>query len=82
MSLVGPRPQVPKEVELYDETAARRLLVKPGMTGLWQINGRSSLSWEEALRFDLFYVENWTFSMDLGILIKTIKVVLAQEGSA
>ena len=82
MSLVGPRPQVPKEVELYDETAARRLLVKPGMTGLWQINGRSSLSWEEALRLDLFYVENWTFSMDLGILIKTIKVVLAQEGSA
>ena len=58
------------------------MLVKPGMTGLWQINGRSSLSWEEALRFDLFYVENWTFSMDLGILIKTIKVVLAQEGSA
>ena len=82
MSLVGPRPQVPKEVGLYDETAARRLLVKPGMTGLWQVNGRSSLSWEEALRLDLFYVENWTLSMDLGILIKTIKVVLAQEGSA
>ncbi|SPF68205.1 Bacterial sugar transferase [Propionibacterium ruminifibrarum] len=82
MSLVGPRPQVPKEVELYDETAARRLLVKPGMTGLWQVNGRSSLTWEEALRFDLFYVENWTLSMDLMILLKTIKVVLTQEGSA
>ena len=82
MSLVGPRPQVPKEVELYDENAARRLLVKPGMTGLWQVNGRSSLSWEEALRFDLFYVENWTFLMDLVILLRTVKVVLAQEGSA
>ena len=73
---------MPKEVELYDENAARRLLVKPGMTGLWQVNGRSSLSWEEALRFDLFYVENWTFLMDLVILLRTVKVVLAQEGSA
>ncbi|MDO4243407.1 MAG: sugar transferase [Actinomyces sp.] len=82
MSLVGPRPQVPQEVELYDETAARRLLVKPGMTGMWQVNGRSRLSWEEALRFDLFYVENWTFSLDLQILLKTVKVVLAREGSA
>lgn len=82
MSLVGPRPQVPKEVELYDETAARRLLVKPGMTGLWQVSGRSSLSWEEALRLDLFYVENWTFLMDLKILLRTVKVVLTQEGSA
>ena len=81
MSLVG-EAQVPKEVELYDENAARRLLVKPGMTGLWQVNGRSSLSWEEALRFDLFYVENWTFLMDLVILLRTVKVVLAQEGSA
>ena len=52
------------------------------MTGLWQVNGRSSLSWEEALRFDLFYVENWTFLMDLVILLRTVKVVLAQEGSA
>ena len=82
MSLVGPRPQVPKEVELYDETAARRLLVKPGMTGLWQVNGRSTLSWEEALRLDLFYVENWTLLMDLKILLRTVKVVLTQEGSA
>ena len=82
MSLVGPRPQVPKEVELYDEMAARRLLVKPGMTGLWQVSGRSSLSWEEALRLDLFYVENWTFLMDLKILLRTVKVVLTQEGSA
>jgi len=82
MSLVGPRPQVPKEVALYDETAARRLLVKPGLTGLWQVNGRSSLTWEEALRFDLFYVENWTPVMDLAILLKTVGVVLRREGSA
>ena len=82
MSLVGPRPQVPKEVALYDETAARRLLVKPGLTGLWQVNGRSSLTWEEALRFDLFYVENWTPVMDLVILLKTVGVVLRREGSA
>ena len=82
MSLVGPRPQVPKEVALYDETAARRLLVKPGLTGLWQVNGRSSLTWEEALRFDLFYVENWTPVMDLMILLKTVGVVLRREGSA
>ena len=81
MSLVGPRPQVPKEVALYDETAARRLLVKPGLTGLWQVNGRSSLTWEEALRFDLFYVENWALSMDIRILFRTLRVVLAREGS-
>lgn len=52
------------------------------MTGLWQVSGRSSLSWEEALRLDLFYVENWTFLMDLKILLRTVKVVLTQEGSA
>lgn len=82
MSLVGPRPQVPAEVELYDDTASRRLLTKPGMTGLWQVNGRSSLTWEEALRFDLFYVENWTLSMDIRVLFRTLRVVIAQEGSA
>ena len=82
MSLVGPRPQVPAEVELYDDTASRRLLTKPGMTGLWQVNGRSSLTWEEALRFDLFYVENWTLSMDIRVLFRTLRVVIAREGSA
>ena len=72
---------MPEEVELYDDTAARRLLIKPGMTGLWQVNGRSSLTWEEALRFDLFYVENWALSMDIRILFRTLRVVLAREGS-
>ncbi|WP_366180204.1 sugar transferase [Actinomyces timonensis] len=82
MSLVGPRPQVAKEVELYDEEAARRLLAKPGITGLWQVSGRSSLTWEEAIRLDLFYVDNWTPGMDLWILLRTVKAVLLLDGSA
>lgn len=81
MSLVGPRPQVPAEVALYDEVASRRLLVKPGVTGLWQVNGRSKLSWEEAIRYDLYYVENWTLTGDLQILFRTVKVVLGRDGS-
>uniref|UniRef100_UPI000CD9EC96 sugar transferase n=1 Tax=Microbacterium sp. CJ77 TaxID=2079201 RepID=UPI000CD9EC96 len=81
MSLVGPRPQRPAEVALYDDEAHRRLLVKPGMSGLWQVNGRSALSWEDALRFDLYYIENWSFTQDLLILFRTIKAV-AQPGSS
>ena len=81
MSLVGPRPQVPKEVALYDARAARRLEAKPGITGMWQVNGRSGLSWQEAIRLDLFYVDNWTPGLDWSILVKTVKVVLSQEGS-
>jgi exopolysaccharide biosynthesis polyprenyl glycosylphosphotransferase len=76
MSLVGPRPQRPAEVELYDHVAARRLLVKPGMTGLWQVSGRSMLSWEESIRLDLYYVENWSLSADFLILARTAKAVL------
>lgn len=76
MALVGPRPQVAGEVELYDSAAARRLIVKPGMTGLWQVSGRSSLSWEESVRLDLYYIENWTFSGDLLILWKTFRAVV------
>ncbi|MDU0349611.1 sugar transferase [Actinomyces sp. MRS3W] len=81
MSLVGPRPQVPKEVALYDAVAARRLQAKPGITGLWQVSGRSSLPWEEAIRLDLHYVDNWTLLLDLKILCRTVKVVLKREGS-
>ncbi len=81
MSLVGPRPQIPREVAMYDAVAARRLRAKPGMTGLWQVSGRSLLPWEEAIRLDLFYVDNWTLLLDLKILCRTVKVVLAQEGS-
>ncbi|WP_022882716.1 sugar transferase [Gryllotalpicola ginsengisoli] len=76
MSLVGPRPQRQGEVELYDDAAWRRLNVLPGMTGLWQVSGRSNLSWEEAIRLDLYYVENWSLVGDLVILWRTARAVL------
>lgn len=76
MSLVGPRPPLPREVAEYEDDARRRLLVKPGMTGLWQINGRSDLSWEESVRLDLYYVENWTPVLDLMIMWRTAQVVV------
>lgn len=81
MSLVGPRPPLPSEVAQYDADVRRRLLVKPGMTGLWQINGRSELSWEESIRFDLYYVENWSIISDIVILVRTGKAVLAGSGA-
>ncbi|MCH6471805.1 sugar transferase [Sinomonas terrae] len=77
MSLVGPRPQRLGEVALYDEAAKRRLLVKPGMSGMWQVGGRSSLSWEDSLKLDLFYVENWSLIGDIIILWRTVKAVAA-----
>lgn len=82
MSLVGPRPQRASEVALYDDFAHRRLLVKPGMSGLWQVSGRSSLSWEETIRLDLYYVENWSLMQDLIILFRTIRAVVAPGASA
>jgi len=81
MSLVGPRPQVQFEVDTYSNNVRRRLLVKPGMTGLWQINGRSDLSWEESVRFDLYYVENWSVVSDLIILWRTGRAVLHSSGA-
>lgn len=81
MSLVGPRPPLPDEVARYAYDDRRRLLVKPGMTGLWQINGRSDLTWEESVRFDLYYVENWSVAQDLLILWRTLSAVLAKEGA-
>ena len=82
MSLVGPRPQRDAEVALYDDDAHRRLLVKPGMSGLWQVSGRSKLSWEDAIRLDLYYVENWSFTQDIQILFRTIKAVIAPGETA
>jgi exopolysaccharide biosynthesis polyprenyl glycosylphosphotransferase len=82
MSLVGPRPQRDGEVALYDSAAHRRLLLKPGMSGLWQVSGRSSLSWEDSIRLDLYYVENWSLIGDLLILWRTAKAVVAPEGTA
>jgi exopolysaccharide biosynthesis polyprenyl glycosylphosphotransferase len=81
MSLVGPRPALPAEAEKYAEHVRRRLVVKPGLTGLWQVNGRSDLSWDESVRLDLRYVENWSFALDLQILWKTISVLLRGSGA-
>jgi exopolysaccharide biosynthesis polyprenyl glycosylphosphotransferase len=81
MSIVGPRPSLSAEVERCEADVRRRLLVKPGMTGLWQISGRSDLTWEEAVRLDLYYVENWSIPMDLVIVWKTIAAVLSKRGA-
>lgn len=81
MSLVGPRPPLPSEVERYDGDVQRRLLVKPGLTGLWQISGRSDLPWEEAVRLDLHYVENWNLALDLMIIWKTLFAVVRRDGA-
>ena len=81
MSLVGPRPPLPEEVAAYSGDANRRLRVRPGMTGLWQISGRSDLSWEESLRLDLRYVDNWSLALDLSILWRTGRAVLRGDGA-
>jgi exopolysaccharide biosynthesis polyprenyl glycosylphosphotransferase len=81
MSLVGPRPPLPREVKEYGLDARRRLVVKPGLTGLWQISGRSDLDWEESVRLDLRYVENWSLALDALILWKTVFVVIRGAGA-
>jgi exopolysaccharide biosynthesis polyprenyl glycosylphosphotransferase len=81
MSLVGPRPPLPGEAATYDAAAARRLRVKPGLTGLWQVSGRSDLSWEQSVRLDLRYVDNWSVPMDLAILGRTVGAVFGGKGA-
>ena len=81
MSLVGPRPHPLRDVERYEGHVRRRFLVKPGMTGLWQVSGRSSLSWEQSVRLDLYYVENWSMSSDIAILWRTFKAVVGKDGA-
>jgi exopolysaccharide biosynthesis polyprenyl glycosylphosphotransferase len=81
MSLVGPRPPLPEEIRAYDEAARRRLLVRPGMTGLWQVSGRSDLSWVESVRLDLTYVENWSLLSDALIVVRTIRAVVRAGGA-
>ncbi|MEO6502127.1 MAG: sugar transferase [Jatrophihabitantaceae bacterium] len=81
MSLVGPRPPLPLEVARYEDHVHRRLLVKPGLTGLWQVSGRSDLSWDESVQLDLRYVENWSLGEDLFILWKTARAVAAGSGA-
>jgi exopolysaccharide biosynthesis polyprenyl glycosylphosphotransferase len=82
MSLVGPRPPLPEEVALYDKRIGRRLLVRPGLTGLWQINGRHELAFEDYIRFDVMYVQNWSLALDLYILGKTLPAVVAGRGAS
>ena len=81
MSLVGPRPPLPREVATYDVEAHRRLRVRPGMTGLWQVSGRSDLTWSEAIRLDLYYVDNWSMMQDVSILAKTFSAVMGSRGA-
>ena len=81
MSVVGPRPPLPSEVAKYADDARRRLLVKPGLTGLWQVSGRADLSWDDAVRLDLYYVENWSWVLDTLILVRTVPAVVKGRGA-
>jgi len=81
MSLVGPRPPLPREVAGYEDMVHRRFHVRPGITGLWQTSGRSNLSWEDTVRLDLYYVENWTMRRDLMILMRTFRAVVSKDGA-
>ena len=81
MSLVGPRPALPSEVSRYDTDVSRRLRVRPGITGLWQVSGRSDLSWEDTVRLDLYYVDNWSMLQDLTILARTLRAVFRSDGA-
>lgn len=81
MSIVGPRPALPSEVAQYDTDARRRLEIRPGLTGLWQVSGRSNLSWDDTVRLDLYYVDNWSMAQDLSILARTAVAVFGSSGS-
>jgi exopolysaccharide biosynthesis polyprenyl glycosylphosphotransferase len=81
MSMVGPRPALPEEAARYGDVVRRRLKVRPGITGLWQVSGRSGLSWDESVRLDLRYVENWSLMLDLQILSKTVTGILRGTGA-
>jgi len=81
MSLVGPRPALPSEVEQYDDWVRNRLKVKPGMSGLWQVSGRTDTSFSDYIRYDLFYIQNWSLSLDLWILWRTLRAVFSAEGA-
>ncbi len=81
MSLVGPRPPLPREVAKYESHVGRRFLVKPGITGPWQVSGRSTLDWADTVRLDLYYVENWSLTGDLIVLWRTISAVFRTDGA-
>jgi lipopolysaccharide/colanic/teichoic acid biosynthesis glycosyltransferase len=81
MSLIGPRPNWPQEVEQYQEWHKKRLSVSPGMTGLWQVSGRSDLTFDEMVLLDIYYAENWSFGLDMSILLTTVPKVLLGKGA-
>jgi lipopolysaccharide/colanic/teichoic acid biosynthesis glycosyltransferase len=81
MSLVGPRPALAKEVAEYKTHVLRRLDVRPGVTGLWQVSGRSDLSWDDTVRLDLYYVDNWSMIQDITILLRTVKAIFSSSGA-
>jgi exopolysaccharide biosynthesis polyprenyl glycosylphosphotransferase len=81
MSLVGPRAPLAEEVEQYEEWQMKRLTVKPGLTGLWQVNGRSNVPFEEMVMMDIYYIDNWSFGLDINLLIRTIPAVIRREGA-
>jgi lipopolysaccharide/colanic/teichoic acid biosynthesis glycosyltransferase len=82
MSLVGPRPPIPAEVEKYERWQRRRLSMRPGITCLWQISGRSNVDFDRWMRLDLNYIDNWSLALDLVILLKTVPAVLTTRGAA
>jgi lipopolysaccharide/colanic/teichoic acid biosynthesis glycosyltransferase len=82
MSLVGPRPPLPKEVVQYDRWQRRKLAVKPGLTCLWQVNGRNNVDFEDWMKLDLEYIDNWSLWLDTKILVKTVPAVFRREGAA
>ena len=81
MSWVGPRPNLPEEVDQYQEWHKRRLTVSPGITGMWQVSGRSDLTFDEMVLLDIYYVENWNLAMDLSILVRSIPAILGARGA-
>jgi lipopolysaccharide/colanic/teichoic acid biosynthesis glycosyltransferase len=81
MTLVGPRPALPSEVEQYEDDVRRRLAVKPGITGLWQVSGRADLTWAQGTRLDLRYIDNWSLLLDLRILARTLRTVVRPAGA-
>ena len=81
MSLVGPRPHPLDDVDRYEAVAYRRLALKPGLTGLWQVQGRSELNWQEALQLDMYYVETWTLAGDVVLLARTVRAVIQGRGA-
>jgi lipopolysaccharide/colanic/teichoic acid biosynthesis glycosyltransferase len=81
MSVVGPRPPLPREVDKYETSQLVRLKGKPGISGLWQVSGRKNLTFDDMVRLDREYLENWSIGLDLHIIFRTVSVVLARRGA-